>query len=42
MYWGQIFSLKTSMEVKWIAVRSLWIMRNFKDAAPGGEAPHVG
>lgn len=29
LYWSQIFSLKTSLHVKWFAIRSLWIIRNF-------------
>lgn len=27
MYWSQIFSWKTSWEVKKIAIKSLWIMK---------------
>lgn len=29
MYWSQIFNRKTSFSVKRLAMRSLWIMRNF-------------
>ena len=39
MYWGQIFSLKATFAVKWIAVRSLWILRNFNDAQGGEVKP---
>jgi hypothetical protein len=30
VYWGQIFSRKTTWRVKWIAIQSLWIIRGWK------------
>jgi hypothetical protein len=30
MYWGQIHNRKIPLRLKWLAVRSLWIMRNWK------------
>ena len=31
MYWSQVFSLKTSLSVKWLAIRSLFILRGIGD-----------
>ncbi len=27
LYWKQIFNFKTSLRVKWVAIKSLWYMR---------------
>ena len=29
MYWSQIFNRHTSLGVKWVAIRCLWIMRTW-------------
>ena len=31
VYWSQIFSFKTAWSIKWIAIKSLWIMRKIKE-----------
>ena len=35
-YWGMIFSRTASLQSRWIAVQSLWIMRKMKAPAEAG------
>ena len=36
-YWGVIFSRTASLQWRWFAIRSLWIMRKMKAPADAGK-----
>ena len=35
VYWSMIFSRTASLQARWIAIRSLWIMRKFNNTPAG-------